>query len=159
LGHALVLGPVRQCLALLGTQRVPAAALEAILTQLLQQAQTQVNDNEDLPWSADTALACMTEKVGERVALAGAMSGVVRARLPEGELASSKRSNAQQGQGAPRPPGGGRVNQRKCRSCAGFTDHESGICRRCRDAAGRGGQPKVSVATAARKGAVGVDGK
>ena len=138
---------------------MPAAALEAILTQLLQQAQTQVNDNEDLPWSADTALACMTEKVGERVALAGAMSGVVRARLPEGELASSKRANAQQGQGAPRPPGGGRVNQRKCLSCAGFTDHESGICRRCRDAAGRGGQPKVSVATAARKGAVGVDGK
>ncbi len=63
-----------------------------------------------------------------------------------------------QGQGAPRPSGGGRANQRKCLSCVGFTDHDSGICRRCRDAAGRGGQPK-SVAPVARKGAVGVDGK
>ena len=125
---------------LVGTQRVTAAALEAILTQLLQQAQTQVNDNEDLPWSADTALAFMTEKVGEQVALAGAMAGVVRARVPEGEAASSKRAKAPQGQGAPRPSGGARSgNQRKCRSCAGFTDHDSGICRRCRDAAGRGG--------------------
>ena len=86
------------------------------------------------------------------------MSGVVRARLPGGELASSKRTKAQQGRGAPRPPGGGRVNQRKCRSCVGFTDHDSGIGRRCRDAAGRGAQPK-SVAPVARKGAVGVDGK
>ncbi len=127
----------------MGTQRVPAAALEAILTQLLQQAQTQVNDNEDLPWSADKALVFMTEKVGEQVALAGAMSGVVRARLPEGELASSKRAKAQQGQGASKLPGGVRENQRKCRSCAGFTGHESGVCRRCRDAAGRGGQPKA----------------
>jgi hypothetical protein len=144
---------------LVGTQRVTAAALEAILTQLLQQAQTQVNDNEDLPWSADTALAFMTEKVGEQVALAGAMAGVVRARVPEGEAASSKRAKAPQGQGAPRPSGGARSgNQRKCRSCAGFTDHDSGVCRRCRDAAGRGAQPK-SVAPVARKGAVGVDGK
>jgi hypothetical protein len=143
---------------LVGTQRVTAAALEAILTQLLQQAQTQVNDNEDLPWSADTALAFMTEKVGEQVALAGAMAGVVRARVPEGEVASSKRAKAPQGQGAPRPSGGGRANKRKCRSCVGFTDHDSGICRRCRDAAGRGAQPK-SVAPVARKGAVGVDGK
>jgi hypothetical protein len=144
---------------LVGTQRVTAAALEAILTQLLQQAQTQVNDNEDLPWSADTALAFMTEKVGEQVALAGAMAGVVRARVPEGEAASSKRAKAPQGQGAPRPSGGARSgNQRKCRSCAGFTDHDSGICRRCRDAAGRGAQPKA-VGAGARKGAVGVDGK
>ena len=144
---------------LVGTQRVTAAALEAILTQLLQQAQTQVNDNEDLPWSADTALAFMTEKVGEQVALAGAMAGVVRARVPEGEAAPSKRAKAPQGQGAPRPSGGARSgNQRKCRSCAGFTDHDSGICRRCRDAAGRGAQPKA-VGAGARKGAVGVDGK
>jgi hypothetical protein len=100
----------------------------------------------------------MTEKVGEQVALAGAMAGVVRARVPEGEVASSKRAKAPQGQGAPRPSGGGRANQRKCRSCVGFTDHDSGICRRCRDAAGRGAQPK-SVAPVARKGAVGVDGK
>ncbi len=135
-----------------------AAALEAILTQLLQQAQTQVNDNEDLPWSADTALAFMTEKVGEQVALAGSMAGVVRARVPECEVASSKRAKAPQGPGAPRPLGGGRANQRKCLSCAGFTDHDSGICRRCRNAAGRGAQPK-SVAPVAHKGAVGVDGK
>ena len=144
---------------LVGTQRVTAAALEAILTQLLQQAQTQVNDNEDLPWSADTALAFMTEKVGEQVALAGAMAGVVRARVPEGKAAPSKRVKEPQGQGAPRPSGGARSgNQRKCRSCAGFTDHDSGICRRCRDAAGRGAQPKA-VGPGARKGAVGVDGK
>ena len=144
---------------LVGTQRVTAVALEEILTQLLQQAQTQVNDNEDLPWSADTALAFMTEKVGEQVALAGAMAGVVRARVPEGEAAPSKRAKAPQGQGSPRPSGGARSgNQRKCRSCAGFTDHDSGVCRRCRDAAGRGAQPK-SVAPVARKGAVGVDGK
>ncbi len=133
---------------LVGTQ---AAALEAILTQLLQQAQTQVNDNEDLPWSADTALTFMTEKVGEQVALAGAMAGVVRARVPEGEVASSKRAKAPQGQGAPRQSGGGHANERKCWSCAGFTDHDSGICRRCSDAA--------AVAPVARKGAVGVDGK
>ena len=100
----------------------------------------------------------MTEKVWEQVALAGAMAGVVRARVPEGEVASSKRSKTPQGQGAPRPSGGGRANQRKCWSCVGFTDHDSGICRRCRDAAGRGAQPK-SVAPVARKGAVGVDGK
>ena len=144
---------------LVGTQRVTAVALEEILTQLLQQAQTQVNDNEDLPWSADTALAFMTEKVGEQVALAGAMAGVVRARVPEGEAAPSKRAKAPQGQGAPRPSGGARSgNQRKCRLCAGFTDHDSGICRRCSDAAGRGAQPKA-VGPGARKGAVGVDGK
>jgi hypothetical protein len=137
---------------LVGTQRVTAVALEEILTQLLQQAQTQVNDNEDLPWSADTALAFMTEKVGEQVALAGAMAGVVRARVPEGEAASSKRAKAPHGQGVRAG------NQRKCRSCAGFTDHDSGVCRRCRDAAGRGARPK-SVAPGARKGAVGVDGK
>ena len=77
----------------------------------------------------------MTEKVGEQVALAGAMAGVVRARVPEGEVASSKRAKAPQGQGGPRPSGGARANQRKCRSCVGFTDHDSGICRRCRDAA------------------------
>ena len=82
----------------------------------------------------------------------------VRARVPAGEVASSNRAKAPQGLGAPRPSGGGRANQRKCRSCVGFTDHDSGICRRCRDAAGRGAQPK-SVAPVARKGAVGVDGK
>ena len=48
----------------------------------------------------------MTEKVGEQVALAGAMAGVVRARVPEGEVASSRRAKAPQGQGAPRPSGG-----------------------------------------------------
>ncbi len=90
-----------------------------------------MNDNEDGPWSADTALAYMAEKVVEQVALASALATVGRARAAENESSPSTKRQKRVPAAAQAPLGGARGGARKCKTCAGNTDHPSGMCRRC----------------------------
>ena len=128
---------------LASTTRVSAAALDSILTQLVHQAQVQVNDNEDEPWSADTALSYLTEKVVEQVTLAGTMAspaggrGREDARLrPEDAPGAAKRAK-----------GGGRAGEKKCKTCETMTTSLTGVCGRC-----RGVKPARGPAGAAKVG-------